>query len=87
MQHKDDPCNGTPYSKLGIVKKFYEKSPQKVDAILVSGGDMNVTGPKSCQAGSHSFRALEQETSTAIANWILGKKFVRSINRPIQDTH
>jgi hypothetical protein len=84
VQHKDDPCNGTPYSQLNKVKEFYEKSSGKVDVILVTGGNMKVTGPKSCQAGPHSFSGLEQETSSAITNWILGKEYARNIDGPIR---
>ena len=84
VQHKNDPCNGTPYSKLNKVKEFYEQSSGKVDVILVTGGNMKVTGPKSCQAGPHSFSGLEQETSSAITNWILGKEYARNIDGPIQ---
>lgn len=84
VQHKADPCNGTPYWRLNSVKEFYEQSSPKVDVILVSGGNMKVTGPKSCQAGPHSFRGLEEETSTAIANWILGKEYASHIDGPIR---
>jgi len=43
VQHKDDPCNGTPYWKLNVVREFYRKSSTKVDVILVTkeaGGDV-----------------------------------------------
>lgn len=84
VQHKEDPCNGTPYAKFGEVKAFYEQSAKKVDAILVSGGSMQVTGPNSCNAGPHAFGDLEQETATAISNWILGKDYAQSIDGPIR---
>jgi len=82
VQHKEDPCKGTPYSQLNNVKEFYEQSSRKVDAILVTGGDMKATGLRSCQAGPHSFKGLEQETSNAITDWILGKDYAREINGP-----
>lgn len=82
VQHTDDPCNGTPYANLGAVKSFYEQSAEKVDVILVSGGDMRKHGTNSCQAGPHSFRDLEGETSQAIANWILGKAYETHIKGP-----
>lgn len=84
VQHKEDPCNGTPYSKLNMVKKFYEKSSGRVDVILVSGGNMQATGPRSCQAGPHSFSGLEEETSNAIVNWILGKEYPKNIDGPVR---
>lgn len=84
VQHKEDPCVGTPYANLGAVKKFYEKSSNKVDVILVTGGNTKVTGSKSCQAGPHSFSGLEKETSDAIANWMLGKEFAKNIDGPIR---
>jgi len=82
VQHKEDPCKGTPYSQLNNVKEFYEQSSRKVDAILVTGGDMKATGLRSCQAGPHSFKGLEQETSNARTDWILGKDYAREINGP-----
>jgi hypothetical protein len=84
VQHKDDPCNGTPYSNLNRVKEFYAQSSKKVDVIVVTGGNMEKTGPGSCNAGPHAFRGLEKETASAIANWILGKEFARNIDGAIQ---
>jgi hypothetical protein len=82
VQHKDDPCNGTPHSMLNSVKRFYEQSSKKVSVILVTGGSMAKTGPGSCNAGPHSFRGLEEETASAIANWIFGRSFPGNIDRP-----
>jgi len=75
VQHADDPCTGTPYSGLGRVQKFYESSSQRVDVIVVSGGDTARTGPGSCQNGAHSFRGLQRETASAITHWIRGEEF------------
>lgn len=75
VQHAEDPCKGTPYSNLDKVRQFYESSSGKVDVIVVSGGDTGSTGPGSCQNGAHSFRGLQEETATAIANWVLGEEF------------
>ena len=80
VQHTDDPCKGTPYSNFGKVKKFYESSSEKVDVIIVSGGDTTQTGPSSCQNGAHSFRALREETASAISNWISGKDYQAKIS-------
>jgi hypothetical protein len=75
IQHANDPCKGTPYRKLDKVKRFYESSSQKVDVIIVSGGDTTQAGPKSCQNRAHSFHGLQMETASSIANWIQGKDF------------
>ena len=80
IQHANDPCKGRPYKNLGKVRKFYESSSQKVDVIIVSGGDTTQTGPGSCQNGAHSFRGLQVETASEITNWIQGKDFQTQIN-------
>jgi hypothetical protein len=80
VQHTNDPCKGTPYSGLYKVRKFYGSSSQKVDVIIVSGGDTTQTGPGSCQNGAHSFRGLREETASAITNWIQGKDFKARIS-------
>jgi hypothetical protein len=83
VQHKQDPCVGTPYSNLKAVREFYGQSSDKVDVILVTGGNTKVTGARSCQAGPHSFSGLEEETASAIANWILGKEYASHIDGPM----
>lgn len=80
VQHTEDACKGTPYSNLNKVRQFYESSSQKVDVIIVSGGDTASTGPGSCQNGAHSFRGLREETANAIANWVQGKEFQTRIS-------
>lgn len=78
VQHTEDPCPGTPYRNLPLVKRFYERSSHKVDVILVSGGDVKEKGD-SCQSGAHSFAGFEEETADAIAAWIMGRDFPRKI--------
>lgn len=78
VQHTEDPCPGTPYRNLGLVKQFYERSSHKVDVILVSGGNVKEKGD-SCQNGAHSFAGFEEETANAIAAWIMGRDFPRKI--------
>ena len=78
VQHTEDPCPGTPYRNLDLVKRFYERSSHKVDVIRVSGGNAKEKGD-SCQSGVHSFAGLEEETASAIAAWIMGRDFPRSI--------
>lgn len=85
VQHKDDPCNGTPYGNLGAVKKFYGQSSRKVDVVLVTGGNLKVSGRNACSSGPHSYSGLEQETAGAIANWMLGKEFTANIDGAVND--
>jgi len=80
VQHANDPCKGTPYRNLDKVKQFYESSSQKVDVIIVSGGDTTQVGPRSCQNRAHSFHGLQMETASAIANWIQGDDFQARIS-------
>ena len=80
VQHTEDACKGTPYSNLKKVRRFYESSSQKVDVIIVSGGDIASTGPGSCQNGAHSFRGLQTETASAIVNWVQGEDFQTRIS-------
>lgn len=83
VQHTEDPCPGTPYRNLGLVKQFYERSSHKVDVILVTGGDTSLKriGGSECQVGAHSFAGLEEETANAIAAWVLGRDFPRKISK------
>ena len=78
VQHNEDPCPGTPYRNLPLVKSFYERASHKVDVILVSGGNVREKGD-SCQSGAHSFAGFEEETADAIAAWILGRDFPRKV--------
>jgi len=80
VQHREDPCKGTPYRGLEEVRRFYATSAERVDVIEVTGGDTTRTGDRPCEGGAHSFRGLETETATAITDWILGKDFVRDIH-------
>ena len=80
IQHSDDPCKGTPYRNLDKVRRFYESSSQKVDVIVVSGGNTRQKGSGSCQNGAHSFLGLEDKTTNAIANWIRGKDFQTQVS-------
>ena len=80
VQHTEDTCKGTPYSNLNKVRRFYGSSSQKVDVIIVSGGDTASTGPGSCQNGAHSFRGLQAETASAIVNWVQGEDFQTRIS-------
>lgn len=75
VQHREDPCKGTPYSNLNRVKDFYEQSSGKVDVMRITGGDTAPRGTRPCQGGAHSFRGLEEKTAEAITAWILGKQF------------
>ena len=79
VQHTQDTCPGTLYRKLGRVVNFYKRSSNKVDVILVSGGNGKDRG-NNCQNGFHAFAGLEKETATAIANWVLGRDFPGSIH-------
>jgi hypothetical protein len=87
IQHVNDPCKGTPYRNLDKVKKFYKSSSQKVDVIIVSGGDTTQVGPRSCQNRAHSFHGLQMETAGAIANWIQGKDFQSRISDKTSQLH
>lgn len=81
IQHKQDSCPGTSHVNLGLVQSHYEQSSNKVDTILVSGGDIQMRRSWfPCKNGAHAFRGLEEEVTGAISNWILGKEFPRQIN-------
>lgn len=61
---------------LQKVRRFYESSAERVDMIIVSGGDEGRRNTKNkCQHGSHSFLGLQKETATEVSNWIKGKDF------------
>lgn len=83
VQHKEDPCYGTPYSNFNAVKDYYAQSSRKVDVILVSGGNLKVSGRNACSSGPHSYSGLERETAGAIANWMLRNEFATSIDGPV----
>ena len=78
VQHTKDTCPGTLYRKFDRVVDFYKRSSKKVDVILVSGG-IGKGEDKKCQNGYHAFAGREKELATAIANWVLGRDFPRTI--------
>lgn len=81
IQHKQDSCPGTSHVNLALVQSHYEQSSNKVDSIVVSGGDIQMRRSWfPCKNGAHAFRGLEEEVTGAISNWILGKEFPRQIN-------
>jgi len=80
IQHIEDPCKGTPYRNLEKIKQFYESSSQKVDVIVISGGDTSQVGPTSCQNRAHAFHGLQKETASAVARWTQGEDFQRNIS-------
>jgi len=72
VHHQDDGCRFTPYSEAQALA-------QRFPLITVKGGKPAVSDP--CEALSeHGFFGKEPETVEAIARWMLGQPFPKTIN-------
>jgi hypothetical protein len=85
IQHKNDPCPGTPYENFHTVVEFYESSSMKVDVIEVTGGYVSKRSKKKkgrCSGGAHGFKGLEDKVAIAIGQWLENKPFPNNIDAP-----
>jgi hypothetical protein len=71
VHHREDACASTPYRDAQRLAASYP-------LVSVNGGNTPETGPCDPLA-PHGYYGKEAETVAAIANWMLGKPFVREI--------